>query len=278
MQTTDACTACHTHTHTAHVVTHTDNATCASCHATSGGTPHRSIPSMSCQTCHTGQTMASLGHTVAIGTPSDCTSCHAPGQVPTIDNTCKKCHGVTAPYVDDGTLTSRSAVMHSNLNRAGFSWLNDAALDYNVLFDASKLSTCTTGGCTYGWDFGDTQTGAFTSSPTTSHVYSAGTYTATLTVRAAAGDVNASIGGVTPKFVGSTPLTLGHLHRQLAASRWILTTYPQVVPELSMLGQPGVMAQARQSRYKGRMRPRTSTTCIRERRHGPCSCTSRILA
>jgi hypothetical protein len=79
----------------AHAVTHTDNATCATCHTRAGVRP-ASATMAACSGCHT-QTLATMNHPQGNrGTPTGCADCHpAPGVVPqTATGICDRCHAV----------------------------------------------------------------------------------------------------------------------------------------------------------------------------------------
>lgn len=79
----------------AHVVTHTDNATCATCHPRAGVRPALQAMDV-CSGCHT-QTIATLNHPRGgVGYPTGCADCHpVPGVAPqTAAGICDRCHTV----------------------------------------------------------------------------------------------------------------------------------------------------------------------------------------
>jgi hypothetical protein len=78
-----------------HAVTHTDNATCTTCHTRAGVRPV-SATMAACSGCHT-ETLESMNHPHGgRGTPTGCADCHpAPGVVPQSPaGICDKCHAV----------------------------------------------------------------------------------------------------------------------------------------------------------------------------------------
>ena len=79
------------------------------------------------------------------------------------------------------------------------------------LFDASASSSPVGTIASYTWNFGDGSAPQTTSTPTTSHVYSAGTYTATLTVTNSAGTSTGQVfTGQTASLHGGPSATVAH--------------------------------------------------------------------
>ncbi|HSB32884.1 MAG TPA: hypothetical protein VLG39_00360 [Nitrospirota bacterium] len=126
------CSVCHasvTSSHltnsVAHAVTHTDNATCTTCHIRAGVRP-ASATMAACAGCHT-QTLATMNHPHGNpGTPTSCADCHpAPGVVPqTAAGICDRCH-----FVDETAGLPQIHYSSSNPNPVGsYGTLSDGRL------------------------------------------------------------------------------------------------------------------------------------------------------
>jgi hypothetical protein len=90
-------TSSHSSNSVAHAVTHTDNATCTTCHTRAGVRP-ASETMAACAGCHT-ETFASLNHPQGYpGAPTKCADCHpTPGVAPqSAAGICDRCHAMDA--------------------------------------------------------------------------------------------------------------------------------------------------------------------------------------
>ncbi len=154
--------------------------TCAACHADAGVEPYEAGTTTvkTCADCHTHEaTSINYGMTSVT-----CDQCHTTqgGKLPVLSPVpvCANCH----TGVDSTWATVYGANMHLTQPTASFTGTCDTTTSGLMIYNATS-STCPSGSCTYGWNFGGsgTATGGTTATPTFQYA-SSGTYTVTLTV------------------------------------------------------------------------------------------------
>jgi hypothetical protein len=182
---------------------------CSDCHH---GGPHGECDFTVCVSCHT----KTLNHPLGAGTPgpvssSDtCKVCHTTQHVSPInvEAACGQCHqvaGKTQATFNTNELSVLATNMHNALpSTANFTAAADLVVSRQVNFDASA-SSCSSGTCSYSWNFGDGALATVTTA-TTTHIYPAGgTYMAVVTVDDAGAKAISPVKGVTVTVINIPP-------------------------------------------------------------------------